>query len=90
MEFDSILRITGRLCPYVVLSVGLCTMLNLFGNMQVVLPNFIHPRLDHWCHVHEFYNQSEAQRKYISIPYDQDQEQYESCYVYDLPWQDYS
>ena len=47
---------------------------------------FLGPEQDHWCKIDRLQNFSHPQQKYIGIPYNEEDEEYDQCHYYNLPY----
>ena len=98
VTFDSVFDQIGHfgLCQIVFyLFLGAPMMLCATQNIS---PSFLTASMPHWCDVPRLDNFSFTQQREISVPYDEDydseedvyDDQYASCELFDLPWDNYT
>ncbi len=90
MDFDENLRVVGEIGLYQVLVFSGLWFYPGFYGIHTALVNYIGPHQTHWCTVQELQNFSEEQQKYIAIPFDTNDDVYDNCKVYDIPWHNYT
>ena len=87
MEFDDIIKITGQIGPFIFFVMSLASLNNLFAGLQTILPNFLSPRVDHWCSPNSSLSAIPAnQQKYLTVPYDATTGKIDACRAYDVDW----
>ena len=86
MGFDDIFNYIGGAGAYQVTLYLLLGLPSFFGGYQSMSMTFLGPEQDHWCKIDRLQNFSHAQQKYIGIPYNEDDEEYDQCYYYALPY----
>ena len=91
MEFEQILKNVGEFGKFQKLVLLFLAIVPLLQGYHSNGWNFMGGAHEHWCKVDELQNFTSYQQKYISIPYEgKSDENFESCEVFNLPWQNYS
>ncbi len=93
MKFDDILNQYGELGRFqIVLFIGV-NFYSILQLMQHSCWNFMAPHQLHWCKIDALQSFSNDQQRYIAIPYDPsdaNEDVYDSCKLFDLPWENFS
>lgn len=90
MGFDDVFTYIGGAGAYQTCLYLLLGLPSFFGGYQSMSMTFLGPEQDHWCQIERLQNFSHAQQKYIAIPYNEESGEYEQCWYYNLPFDDYT
>lgn len=86
MDFEQAFEYIGEIGPYQVMIFVLLGMVHLFNGLQNMAMNFIRGHQDHWCKVPRLEDFPHEVQKYIAIPYSESGDSYDSCSMFDLPY----
>jgi hypothetical protein len=90
MNFDDILRKTGEIGLFQIILFTLLGFVGIPTGEQNLLMVFLGQDHDHWCTVPALANFTTEQLKYIAIPYDTENKQYDRCSQYNIDFSKYS
>ena len=90
MGFDDVFESIGGIGIYQICLYLLLGLPSFYGGYQSMAMTFLGPKHDHWCKVERLANLTAVQQKYISIPYSEKMQHYDSCQYYILPYQQMS
>ena len=89
-SYDEIFSIIGGFGRYQkLLTVFMAWSSALFG-IQNLMFNLIAYEPPHWCKIDNLQHLSYEEQKHLAIPWDSEEEEYSSCKMYDLAWENYT
>ena len=88
MFIEEALELTNEHGIMQMLSVVLLALISMICGMHAAATNYISGRLEHWCTVSQLQELDYDTQKKLAIPYDG--EKYDSCAVYNKPWENYT
>ena len=89
-SYDDIFAVVGGFGKFQKIVTVIMSLSSVLSGLQNLLINFINVDPNHWCEIPGLLHLNATRLKELAIPWDDEEEKYSSCEMYDMNWDNYT